>query len=218
LRQIVASLQGQVEAQLAILDQQVASSQAAQQLAQDQISGNQATSTAVASGFEDMGDGDIFVKWSTGEFSNGNQVVGFTTKCKDYSNGPGKWKGGDKLEIQNLKDDDISVTNVSIRVTSQSGGGWRGSKNWFKPSSQPNIGRGDKGNVSMVVEKWIHGQNSGPNQVQPSEDLYVKRAFGIADREAKNHTGNFELTIGTSDGGTIKKTFGWRLAKNKKSV
>jgi hypothetical protein len=218
LRQIVASLQGQVESQLAILDQQVASSQAAQQAAQDMISGNQATSTAVASGFEDMGDGDIFVKWSTGKYTSGNLVVGMTTKCKDYIGGPGRWDGGEKLEIQNLKDDDISVTKVSIRVTSQSGGGWKGTKNWFKPASQPNIGRGDKGSVTMVAEKWIHGQNGGSNQVQPSDGLYVKRAFGIKDREAKNHTGNFELTIGTSDGATIKKTFGWRLAKNKKSI
>ena len=217
LRQIVASLQGQVEAQLAILDQQVASSQAAQQLAQDTISGNQATNTAVASGFEDMGDGDVYIKWSTGTFSNGNQVVGFTTKCKDYSNGPGKWEGGDKLEIQNLKDDDVSVTRVDIKVTSQGGGGWRGSKNWFKPSSQPNIGRGKKGSVSMVVEKWIHGQNGGSQQVEPSDDLHAT-SWGVASREAKTHTGNFELTIGCSDGSTVKKTFKWKLQKNKKSV
>jgi hypothetical protein len=218
LRQIVASLQGQVEAQLAILDQQVATSQAAQQQAQDQISGNQATNTAVASGFEDMGDGDVYVKWSTGELSTGNQVVGFTTKCKDYSNGPGKWKGGDKLEIQNLKDDDgVSVNRVDIKVTSQGGGGWRGSKNWFKPSSQPNIGRGKKGSVAMVVEPWIHGQNGGSNQVEPSDDLH-EWSWGFPSREAKTHTGNFELTIGCSDGSTVKKTFKWRLEKNKVSV
>ena len=219
LRQIVASLQGQVESQLAILDQQVAQAEAAQQQAQDQISGNQATSTAVASGFEDMGDGDIFVKWSSGPFTSGNLVVGFTTKCKDYPRtGPGKWEGGDKLEIQNLKDDDISVTRVDIKVTSQSGGKWQGSKNWFKPSSQPNIGRGDKGSVTMAAENWIHGQYGGSNQVEPSDGLHDRHWTGVVSRKAKNHQGNFELTIGTSDGATIKKTYKWRLQKNKESV
>lgn len=211
LRQLVASLQGQVQTQLDILEAQQAA-------AASQISGTQATQTAVAGGFQDMGDGNTYVKWSEGEYTQGDLVVGIVTKCKDYS-GPGVWKGGEKLEIQNLKDDDtIKITGVSINVTSQSGGGWRGSKNWFKPSSQPNIGRGERGSVTMVAEKWIHGQNSGANQVQPSQDLYVKRAFGIADREAKNHQGNFELTIKYSDNSQVKKTFKWRLQKNKKSV
>ena len=76
-------------------------------------------------------------------------------------------------------------------------------------------GGGERGSVTMVVERWIHGQNSGPNQVQPSEDLYVKRAFGIADREGKTHTGKFTLKISYSDGTNVSKSFDWKLQKNK---
>jgi len=225
LRQLVASLQGQVAAQLDILDaeqdrakQREADAQKRLDDLQDQRSGEQATSLAVASGFQDMGDGNTYVKWSEGEFTQGDLVVGIVTKCKDYPNGPGAWKAGEKLEIQNLKDDDtIKVTGVSINVTSQSGGSWKGSKNWFKPTSQPNIGRGERGSVTMAAEKWIHGQNSGANQVEPSQDLH-ESSWGFASREAKNHQGNFELTIKYSDNSQVKKTFKWRLQKNKESV
>ena len=212
LRQLVASLQGQVQTQLDILEAQQAA-------AASQISGTQATQTAVAGGFQDMGDGDTFVKWSEGEYTSGNTVVGIATKCKDYLNGPGIWKGGETLEIQNLKEEDAdgnapSVNSVSIRVTSQSGGSWRGSKNWFKPSSQPNIARGERGSVTMVAEKWIHGQNGGSNQVEPSQDLH-ESSWGVASREAKTHTGAFELTIKYTDGSQVKKSFNWKLYKEK---
>lgn len=214
LRQLVASLQGQVQTQLDILEAQQAA-------AASQISGTQATQTAVAGGFQDMGDGDTYIKWSQGEYTSGDTVVGIVTKCKDYS-GPGVWKGGETLEIQNLKEEDAdgnapSVNSVSIRVTSQSGGKWKGSKNWFKPSSQPNITRGERGSVTMVAESWIHGQNRGSNQVEPSQDLHEK-SWGVASREAKTHTGNFELTIKYNDGSQVKKSFKWKLRKNKKSL
>lgn len=214
LRQLVASLQGQVQTQLDILEAQQAA-------AASQISGTQATQTAVAGGFQDMGDGDTFVKWKEGEYTSGNTVVGHQTYCKDYINGPGIWKGGETLEIQNLKEEDAdgnapSVNSVSIRVTSQSGGGWKGSKNWFKPSSQPNIARGERGSVTMVVESWIHGQNGGSNQVQPSDGLYDRAAFGVPNRRAKTHTGAFELTIKYDDGSQVKKSFNWKLYKEKK--
>ena len=215
LRQIVASLQGQVESQLAILDQQVAQAEAAQERAQDQISGNQATSTAVASGFEDMGDGDIFVKFKEGPDTSGNLKVIIGTRVKNYS-GPGKWYGGETLEIQNLKDDEVSVNNVSVRVTSQRGGSWRGTKNWFKPAAQPNIGRGDKGSITFVAEKWIHGQNSGPQQIESSQDLYGT-SWTVPSRDKHVHTGDFELTIKCDDGSTLKKTFGWKISKQKES-
>ena len=215
LRQIVASLQGQVESQLAILDQQVAQAEAAQERAQDQISGNQATSTAVASGFEDMGDGDIFVKFKEGPDTSGNLKVIIGTRVKNYS-GPGKWYGGETLEIQNLKDDEVSVNNVSVRVTSQRGGSWRGTKNWFKPAAQPNIGRGDKGSVTFVAEKWIHGQNRGSQQIESSQDLHGS-SWGVASRDKHVHTGDFELTIKCDDGSTLKKTFGWKISKQKES-
>ena len=215
LRQIVASLQGQVESQLAILDAQISSAEAAQQAAQDMISGNQATSTAVASGFEDMGDGDIFVKFKDGKEASGNLKVVIATKVKSYS-GPGKWYGGETLEIQNLKDDDVTVNSVSVRVTSQQGGSWRGTKNWFKPAAQPNVARGNKGSVTFVAEKWIHGQNSGPNQIESSQDLHGK-SWGVASRDAHTHTGDFELTIKCDDGSSLKKTFGWKIIKNKTS-
>lgn len=216
LRQVVASLQGQVQAQLEILDAQIASAAAAQEAAQEQISGNQATNTAIASGFEDMGDGNIFVKFNEGSETSGQLKVIIATKVKDYS-GPGKWYGGETLEIQNLKDDDdVKVNQVSVRVTSQSGGSWRGTKNWFKPSSQPNIARGEKGSVTFVAEKWIHGQNRGPNQIESSQDLHGS-SWGFADRDKHVHTGNFELTIKCTDGSTVKKSFGWKIIKNKTS-
>lgn len=216
LRQVVASLQGQVQAQLEILDAQIASAAAAQEAAQEQISGNQATNTAIASGFEDMGDGNIFVKFKEGSEASGQLKVIIATKVKSYS-GPGKWYGGETLEIQNLKDDDdVKVNQVSVRVTSQSGGSWRGTKNWFKPSSQPNIPRGERGSVTFVAENWIHGQNSGPNQIESSQDLHG-RSWGVADRDKHVHTGDFELTIKCTDGSTVKKSFGWKIIKNKTS-
>ena len=216
LRQVVASLQGQVQAQLEILDAQIASAEAAAAAAQDTISGNQATNVAVASGFQDMGDGQIFVKFKEGEATSGNQVVAISTRVKNYS-GPGKWYAGETLEIQNLKDDDdIVVNNVSIKVTSQSGGSWRGSKNWFKPSSQPNIKRGQKGSVTFVAEKWIHGQNSGAQQIESSQDLHGS-SWGWPSRDRHKHTGAFELTIKCSDGTSLKKSFNWLIDKLKDS-
>lgn len=213
LRQLVASLQGQVQTQLDILEAQQAA-------AASQISGNQATNTAIASGFEDMGDGDIFVKFKDGPEASGQLKVVIATKVKSYS-GPGKWYGGEILEIQNLKEEDAdgnapSVNSVSIRVTSQSGGAWRGTKNWFKPSSQPNIARGEKGSVTFVAENWIHGQNRGPNQIESSQDLHGT-SWGVANRDKHVHTGNFELTIKCTDGSTVKKSFGWKIIKNKTS-
>ena len=211
LRQLVASLQGQVQTQLDILEAQQAA-------AASQISGTQATQTAVAGGFQDMGDGDTFVKWSEGEYTNGNTVVGMHTGCKSYSSGDEEWKGGETLEIQNLKEEDAdgnapSVNSVSIRVTSQSGGKWKGNKNWFKPSSQPNIERGERGSVTMKAESWIHGQNGGSNQVQPSDDLFDGK--WVPNRKAKTHTGAFELTIKYTDGSQVKKSFNWKLYKEK---
>lgn len=213
LRQLVASLQGQVQTQLDILEAQQAA-------AASQISGNQATNTAIASGFEDMGDGDIFVKFKDGAEVSGQLKVIIATKVKDY-NGPGVWYGGETLEIQNLKEEDAdgnapSVNSVSIRVTSQSGGAWRGTKDWFKPSSQPNIARGEKGSVTFVAENWIHGQNSGPNQIESSQNLHGS-SWGFPDRDKHVHTGNFELTIKCTDGSTVKKSFGWKIIKNKTS-
>lgn len=216
LRQVVASLQGQVQAQLEILDAQIASAEAAAAAAEDTISGNQATNVAVASGFQDMGDGQIFIKFKEGQDTSGNLVVSIGTKVKSYS-GPGKWYAGETLEIQNLKDDnDVKVNSVSVRITSQSGGKWKGSKNWFKPSSQPNIARGKKGSVTFQAESWIHGQNSGPQQIESSQDLYGK-SWGVASRDAHTHTGAFELTIGCTDGSSVKKSFNWKIQKNKTS-
>ena len=217
LRQLVASLQGQVQTQLDILEAQQAA-------AASQISGTQATQTAVAGGFQDMGDGDTYIKFSPDD-SNFDGPISIATKCKSYS-GPGRWYGGETLEIQNLKDADAdgnapSVTGVTVRVTSQSGGKWRGSKNWFKPSSQPNIARGERGSVTFVAEPWIHGQNlpqwRDTQQVEPSEDLHDKHWTGVTSREARTHTGNFELTIKYSDGATISKSYKWKLRKNKDS-
>lgn len=216
LRQLVASLQGQVQTQLDILDAQIASAEAAAAEAESQISGQTATNLAAASGFEDMGDGNTYIKWSQGEYSSGTTVVGFQTYCKDYLNGPGIWKGGETLEIQNLKDEEgVNVTGVQITVTSQSGGKWQGSKNWFKPSSQPTIARGERGSVTMKVESWIHGQNDGSNQVQPSEDLWDGNKY-VKNRRAKTHIGAFDLTIKYSDNSSIKKSFNWKLYKEKK--
>jgi hypothetical protein len=224
LRQLVASLQGQVAAQLDILDTQQDAARQREQAAQDQLdnlkdqqSGQQATNLAVASGFQDMGDGNTYIKWSTGEFSSGNLVVGMKTKCKNYSdNGPGEWKGGETLEIQNLKDTDgINVTGVSITVTSQQGGQWRGTKNWFKPAQQPSIPRGERGSVTLVAESFIHGlQKEKPNQVEPSDALHGT-SFGFTSREAKTHTGKFTLKISYSDGTNVSKSFDWKIQKDK---
>lgn len=224
LRQLVASLQGQVSAQLDILDAQTDAARRAEEAAQDQIdnlqdqqSGQQATNLAVASGFSDMGDGNTYFKWSTGRETGANIAVSIGTKCKDNYRGPGVFYAGETLEIQNLKDTDgVTVTGISIVVNTQSGGKWRGSKNWFKPQSQPRIERGEKGSAKMVAESWIHGQNGGSQQVEPSQDLHG-RSWGVASRAAKTHTGKFTLKVTYSDGSNVSKQFDWKLRKNKTS-
>ena len=54
--------------------------------------------------------------------------------------------------------------------------------------------------------------------VEPSDDLHTT-SWGFTSREARTHSRDaFELTIKYNDGSQVKKSFNWKLQKNKESL
>jgi len=175
----------------------------------DQLSGAAAESSAAASGLTPGSDNEFFYgvtqegkidqAWAT-------QDIGWTTSA---TNAKTSGKSGN-LNIQNLRDDDVSITKLEIVNVTTGGittsGGILGFTDGRSPakSKTVDIGVGVKESFPIYFNVGIGGRN------KPEPD-----SGGWFD-SAKDYSGTWKVKVTYSDGGTADTgTISWGIRKNK---
>ena len=221
LRQVVAGLEGQVDAGVQSLNAQIEAAKAQREAlsaaaeAQRQadlnkqaalesaLSGQAAETAAAAAGLVALSDGQSYYGVKSNEDS-GNSDLKWTTSVDNVKAG----KAG-TLTIQNLKDSGASIKTVTISVNgdlSEYGPLGFGSDNG-KPSisSIVNIGKGSKRDIPLYFNKKIGGKN----KPEPDKSNFLN--------SAKTYRGGFTVTVRYDDGTTGKSSaLSWEIRKNKR--
>ena len=174
---------------------------------ESQLTGAAAESAAAASGLTPGSDNEFFYGITkSGDDANKVSDIGWTTSA---TNAKSSGNAGD-LNIQNLRDDDVSITKLQIVNETTGGiptaGGILGFTDGRSPakSKTVDIGVGVKESFPIYFNVGIGGRN------KPEPD-----SGGWFD-EAKNYSGTWKIKVTYSDGGTADTgTISWGIRKNK---
>jgi uncharacterized membrane protein len=176
---------------------------------QSQLSGAAAESSAAAAGLTPGSDNEFFYGVTkTGKIDPvwDTKDIGWTTSA---TNAKTSGNAGD-LNIQNLRDDGVSITKLQIVNETTGGiptaGGILGFTDGRSPakSKTVDIGVGVKESFPIYFNVGIGGRN------KPEPD-----SGGWFD-EAKNYSGTWKIKVTYSDGGTADTgTISWGIRKNK---
>ena len=174
---------------------------------QSQLSGAAAESSAAASGLTPGSDNEFFYGITkSGDDARKVSDIGWTTSATDAKT---SGNAGD-LNIQNLRDDDVSITKLEIvNVTTggiPTGGGILGFTDGRSPakSKAVDIGVGVKESFPIYFNVGIGGRN------KPNPD-----SGGWFD-SAQDYSGSWSVKITYSDGSTADTgTLSWGVRKNK---